>query len=109
MNPLHVFTDEEERTDFGNDDADGSFLDASPESLAATGAAIAAGMVTRRVLTTVWKKWRQTNPPTNPAAPGVKWGDALIWAVAVGATAGVARVLSRRTAVATVNRLRSSA
>lgn len=80
-------------------------LDSPPESLLVTGSAIAAGVLTRRALVSVWKRSRHTEPPQNPAAPGVTWTDAVIWAASVGAAVGVARVLSRRGMTAAMRRL----
>ena len=75
---------------------DQSLLDDPQESLLVTAVAVAAGVLTRRALRLGWRQWRGEAPPLNPAAPGVSWTDALIWAASVGAAAGVARVISRR-------------
>jgi hypothetical protein len=83
---------------------DQGLLDSPEESLAVTAAAVAAGVVTRRGLRLVWKRWKGTAPPLNPTASDVRWTDALIWAAAVGAAAGVARVLSRRGATSAIQR-----
>ena len=71
-------------------------LENAPESILITGAALAAGVLVRRSLVSVWKAWRGSEPPDNPADPEVTWSDALIWAAAVGTSVGVARVLGRR-------------
>lgn len=73
-------------------------VDSPPESLMVTGAAVAAGVLTNRVLKATWKQARGTEPPINPAAASVSWSDALIWAASVGAAIGVSRVCARRTA-----------
>ena len=79
-------------------------LDNLPESLLITGTAIAAGVLMRRSLVSVWKAWRGADPPANPADPDVSWTDAMIWAAAVGTTVGVARVLGRRGSTALARR-----
>jgi hypothetical protein len=71
-------------------------LESPPESLVVSGAAIVAGVATRKCLSAAWKQLRKDDPPVNPAAQGVGWADALIWAVSVGAAIGVARVCTRR-------------
>lgn len=80
-------------------------IDTPLKSLAVAGVAVAAGMVTRRGCKELWSRYRGEDPPVNPAAPGVSWADALTWAVAVGAAAGVARVISRRGTAAAARRL----
>lgn len=67
------------------------------ESLIVTGAAVAAGVLTNRLLKSAWKQSRGKEPPTNPAAAGVSWTEALIWGASVGAAVGISRVLARRT------------
>lgn len=57
---------------------------------------IVAGLATKRLLECAWRAVRQNDPPTNTAAAGVSWKDALIWGAAVGAAMGVSKVLSRR-------------
>lgn len=81
--------------------------DTPPESMLMTGAAIAAGVATRRACKTLWTKWRGSEPPVNPADSQVTWSDAIIWAASVGAAVGVARVLSRRSTTAAVRRFKS--
>lgn len=72
-------------------------VESPPASLAVTGAAIAAGMLTNHLLKATWRQVRGNEPPVNPAADGVTWSEALIWAGTVGAAIGVSRVLARRT------------
>ncbi|MBW3596272.1 MAG: DUF4235 domain-containing protein [Planctomycetes bacterium] len=88
--------------------SDDQGLAATPqESILVTAAAVAAGVLTRRALRAAWKQWRGTAPPLNPMADDVNWTDAMIWAAAVGAAAGVARVLSRRGATSAIRRYRA--
>ena len=77
-------------------------LGTPPESWLISAAALGAGVLTRKALMQAWGRFRGSKPPENPAGPGVTWTDALIWAVATGATIGVARVISRRMASAAV-------
>jgi hypothetical protein len=66
------------------------------ESLIVAAAAVAAGVLTNRVLKAAWRQSRGDEPPINPAAANVTWKDALIWGASVGAAIGVSRVLARR-------------
>ena len=43
----------------------------------------------------LWKQAYGSEAPTNPARPGVRWSDALLWGVIAGSVAGVVKVLSR--------------
>ena len=79
-------------------------VESPPESLIVGGMAIAAGLATRRVLQAAWKQTRGAEPPINPAAAGVSWTDALIWAASVGAAVGVSRVFARRATTAAIRR-----
>jgi hypothetical protein len=48
----------------------------------------------------VEKAWMRTHngedPPRNPAVPGTSWNDAVMWAVASGIAAGIARLLATK-------------
>jgi hypothetical protein len=57
---------------------------------------LAAGAAARSVLRKGWVKSRGSDPPTNPAAPGVTWGDALGWTLASAVALGVARLVAQR-------------
>lgn len=61
-----------------------------------TGAA--AAIAVRNLLSAVWPG--SNRPPLNPADRRINWTDALAWAVASGIGAGLARVVSKRTAAA---------
>lgn len=87
---------------FHGEDAD---LDAPPESLLSTGAAIAAAVATRKALKVLWKNAYGTEPPDTPTKAGVTWKDALLWAAAVGAAVGVARVIGQRGADVAAQRI----
>jgi hypothetical protein len=74
-------------------------------SLFATGAAAAAAVIAHGVLEKTWKQVRRKDPPLNPAAPRVTWGEALSWGAAAGIVAGLSRVVARRSAVAAWSRM----
>ena len=57
---------------------------------------ILSGMATRTLLKTGWKKVRGGDPPTNPAAPGTSWKEALTWAAASGVAMAVTRLVAQR-------------
>ncbi len=57
---------------------------------------IVAGTATRKLLQAGWRRARGGDPPTNPAAPGTKWSEALVWAVASGVAMAVTRLVSQR-------------
>lgn len=69
-------------------------------NLVALGSAIAASMAVRQGLQAGWKVWKDEEPPSNPAANSVSWGEALTWTVAVGAAVGLGRLLAERGAAA---------
>jgi hypothetical protein len=56
-----------------------------------------AGLITQRVLESVWTGVRDTSPPV-PADRRSPWPEALGWAVATGVGMGVTRLLAVRTA-----------
>lgn len=61
---------------------------------------IGTGIVVRKVsdkaLSAVWRKTKHQDPPTDPAAPGTPWAEALSWAAASGVAMAVARLLATR-------------
>jgi len=57
---------------------------------------VAAGSATRALLRACWRRARGGNPPTNPAAPGTQWSEALIWAAASGVAMAVTRMVAQR-------------
>lgn len=63
-----------------------------------TGAAVAAGVLARKLMTAGWKLGTGKEPPANPEDPTVSWQEAVGWAVASGAAVGVARLLATRKA-----------
>jgi Protein of unknown function (DUF4235) len=60
--------------------------------------AAVATVATHKVLETGWRAATGTTPPKNPEHPDVTFGEALGWAIASGATMGVARMLATRRA-----------
>jgi hypothetical protein len=60
-------------------------------------AAIAVtGLVTHKALAEAWEAKTERPPPLNPAAPGVSWGEALLWGAIAGVVAGLGKTLVRR-------------
>jgi len=68
--------------------------------LAATGAAIVAGIAVRNVLMSTWRAVMKQEPPNNPADPATSWGEAVAWTAATGLAVGVARMVASRGAAA---------
>jgi hypothetical protein len=68
--------------------------------LAATGAAVLAGIAVRSALMSLWRSVTKHEPPNNPADPATSWGEALAWTAATGLVVGVARMLASRGAAA---------
>lgn len=66
----------------------------------ATGGAIGAAMVARKLVTSGWTAATGKQPPANPEDPEVSWPEAIGWAVASGAVIGVARLVATRKAAA---------
>ncbi|GEM_PF-1951036 len=66
------------------------------ENALAFAAAIGATFLVRHALQAGWRKTLRREPPKNPTAPTVDWGDALLWGAVSGALIGVARIASRR-------------
>lgn len=63
-----------------------------------TGSAIAAALVSRKVIAKGWQVTTGETPPANPTSPETTWPEALTWAVVSGALVGVARLLATRKA-----------
>jgi Protein of unknown function (DUF4235) len=61
---------------------------------AAAGAA--AGFGARKVISFAWKKITGKEPPEHPEDPQVALGEAVAWALLVGAVGGTARLLATR-------------
>ena len=61
-------------------------------------AAAAAAFVVRKAIGFAWTKATGRQPPDSPEDPQVAVGEAVAWAVVVGAGVGVARVLAIRLA-----------
>ncbi len=57
---------------------------------------IAAGGATRSLLRAGWRKTKGGDPPTNPAAPGTRWSEAIGWAAASGVAMAVTRMVAQR-------------
>ncbi len=61
----------------------------------ASGAAIGAAMVAKKVLAKGWVK-KRGKVPGNPATGETTWNEALVWAVVSGVVVGVVRLLAQR-------------
>ena len=57
---------------------------------------VGAGIATKSLLKLVWRRLRGGDPPTNPAAPGTSWGEALAWAASTGVAVAVTRLVAQR-------------
>jgi hypothetical protein len=65
-------------------------------SFVAGAAALLAGIGIRRIAAETWEAATDEDVPENPAAPGVGWSDALVWAGISGVAVAVARVVAKR-------------
>lgn len=70
----------------------------------ATAAAFGAASITRKALGMGWKRVTGKEPPTDPQDPQYGIGEALGWAIVIGAVMGVARVLAFRAAAGAMRR-----
>lgn len=68
--------------------------------LAATGAAVVAGVAVRNLLMSAWRGIAKNDPPNNPADPATSWGEAILWTAVTGLAVGVARMVASRGAAA---------
>lgn len=68
--------------------------------------AAGAGIAARQIMRGGWKLYRRDEPPDNPAARSVSWGDALAWTAVTGLTVGFARLLAERSAAGAWKKLR---
>jgi hypothetical protein len=59
-------------------------------------ASLLGALIARKLLTTTWKLASGKEPPENPAHPTVTWPEAVSWAVASGATVGLARLIAQK-------------
>ncbi len=73
--------------------------------LLGTGFAVPAGIAVRKLTDAAWYAARGTDPPKNPAAPGVGWGEALAWAAVSGIAVAAGRLVAARGAAATYQSL----
>jgi hypothetical protein len=67
----------------------------------ALGFAVPTGIAVRKAIEAGWRKAKHDDPPKNPAAPGTKWPEALMWAAVTGVAVGAARLVAARGAAAT--------
>ena len=72
-------------------------------------AAFAAGYGARKLVSFGWKRVTGKEPPNDPHDPKVSVGEALAWAVALGVSMEVARLLAGRAATKNMRRIDSGA
>jgi Protein of unknown function (DUF4235) len=72
-------------------------------------AAFAAGYGARKLVTLVWKRITGKEPPSDPNDPHVSIGEALTWALVLGASMETARLLAGRAATKNMRRSKSGA
>ena len=77
--------------------------DGLSRALGAT-AAFAAGYGTRKLVTLAWKQITGKEPPSDPNDPHVGIGEALSWALVLGASMETARLLAGRAATRKMRR-----
>lgn len=70
----------------------------------ATGAAVGASIVARKVTDGTWKFVSGKDSPSNPEDPDIGWGEAVAFAVFSGAVVGLTRMLANRQAAAVYKR-----
>ncbi|MGC1207511.1 MAG: DUF4235 domain-containing protein [Ornithinimicrobium sp.] len=64
----------------------------------ASGAAVGASIVARKVTDGSWKFFRGDEAPKNPEDPDNGWGEAIAFALLSGAIVGLTRMLANRQA-----------
>lgn len=64
-------------------------------SISATGAAVGAAALAKKVMGSSWTK-RRGSVPGNPATSDTSWNEAIAWAVVSGVVVGVVRLLAQR-------------
>ncbi len=74
----------------------------------ALASATVAGIAVRNLLESEWEKLRKDEPPQNPAASAVGWGDAVAWTVATGVAVGLGRLIAQRGAAEGWRKMRGS-
>lgn len=57
---------------------------------------ILADEAARRLARGSYRAWTGNNPPRNPGAAGVTWGEAILWTAMAGALGGIARMATRK-------------
>lgn len=68
--------------------------------IVSAGCALGLAAVARKALDQSWKITAGGDPPKNPAAVDVRWGEALMWTTASAMVAGLARLVAKRGAAA---------
>lgn len=83
-------------------------IDDNAWNIVALASAALAGIAVRNVLHTGWHMVKDDEPPDNPAARSVSWGDALAWTVASAVAVGLSRLLAQRGAAAGWKKVKGS-
>lgn len=66
------------------------------DNAAIFGCVMLAGFVTRQILERSWEATTDRPAPKNPATPGVKWQEALLWGGTAGVLAGLVSTAVRK-------------
>lgn len=61
-------------------------------------ASVAAGIATRKLLESAWRRRQGIDPPTNPASPDTTWAQAIGWTLVSALAVGLARLVAERAA-----------
>jgi len=78
-----------------------SLIDRGKWLIVGLGSAYVASWAVRNLLRAGWRTVADDDPPLNPASHDTDWNEALTWTVLTGVTAGVVRLVARRSAAAT--------
>ena len=62
----------------------------------AVGSAALAGIGARSLMESGWTRLRGDEPPENPAARSVSWGEAIGWTLVTGVVVALMRLLAER-------------
>lgn len=68
--------------------------------IVSSAAAFLAAIAVRSIVTKSWKAINHDDPPNNPESEDTNWTEAILWTMATAMTAGLARLLAQRGAVA---------
>lgn len=69
----------------------------------AAGAGMIASLAARNISTAVWRAARNEEPPSDPEAASISWGEAIAWSALTGLLVGVANLVARRAAASAMS------